>query len=59
MTITLTDEIDALRKEILRGVEDIQQGRFTSCSSDSELEAFSEEIIKQAQARNLIDSLQQ
>jgi hypothetical protein len=50
MTITLTDEINALRKEILRGVIDIQQRRFTSYSSDSELEAFSDEIIEQAQA---------
>lgn len=51
MTITITDELDALRKEIMLGVEDIQQGRFTSYSSDSELEAFSDEIIGQAQER--------
>ncbi len=45
------DGMEALRREILSGVEDIQQGRFTSYSSDSELEAFSDEIIKQAQER--------
>ena len=43
--------IGALRKEILLGVEDIQQGRFTSCESDEELESFSDEIIERAQQR--------
>jgi putative addiction module CopG family antidote len=38
------DGIDALRKEILLGVEDIQQGRFTTCASDEELESFSDKI---------------
>ncbi|HEY0077720.1 MAG TPA: type II toxin-antitoxin system ParD family antitoxin [Pyrinomonadaceae bacterium] len=37
----------ALRREIMRGVEDIQQGRFATHATDSELEAFSEEIIRQ------------
>ena len=39
------DGMDALRKEILIGVEDIQRGRFTTCASDEELESFSNEII--------------
>jgi putative addiction module CopG family antidote len=43
--------MEALRREILLGVEDIEQGRFVSCASDSELEAFSDEIIRQAQNR--------
>ena len=41
--------IDALRREILRGVEDIEQGRFTSHATNAELEAFSDEIITQGQ----------
>ncbi|MCP9495540.1 MAG: type II toxin-antitoxin system ParD family antitoxin [Pyrinomonadaceae bacterium MAG19_C2-C3] len=43
--------IEVLRREIMRGVEDIRQGRFTSCTSDAELEAFSDEIIRQGQER--------
>lgn len=42
---------EALRREIMRGVEDIQQGRFASISTDAELEAFSDEIIRQGQER--------
>jgi putative addiction module CopG family antidote len=38
------DGMEALRQEILLGVEDIQTGRFTTCASDEELEAFSDEI---------------
>lgn len=45
------DGMDALRKEILLGVEDIEHGRFTSCGSDEELEAFSDEVIRRAQER--------
>ncbi|MDX6693762.1 MAG: antitoxin ParD1/3/4 [Blastocatellia bacterium] len=37
----------ALRREIMCGVEDIEQGRFRACGTDAELEAFSDEIIKQ------------
>ena len=36
--------IEALRKEILIGFDDIQQGGFTSVESDEELESFSDEI---------------
>ena len=45
------DGIDALRKEILLGVENIEQGRFMSCGSDEELGAFSDEVIRRAQER--------
>lgn len=33
--------MEALRREIMSGVEDIRQGRFTAYGSDAELEAFS------------------
>lgn len=39
---------EALRQEIMRGFEDIQQGRFSAFSTDEELEAFSDDIIRQA-----------
>lgn len=39
--------MEALRREIMRGVEDIQQGRFSTYTTDAELEAFSDEIIGQ------------
>ena len=40
---------EALRREIMRGVEDIQQGRFTTCTTEAELAAFSDEVIRQGQ----------
>lgn len=40
---------DALRREIMRGVEDVQGGRFSTHTTDGELEAFSEQIIGQGQ----------
>jgi hypothetical protein len=43
--------MDALRREIMRGVEDFQQERFASYATDAELEAFSDEIIRQGQER--------
>lgn len=43
--------MDALRREIMRGIEDIQQGRFTTYETDAELEAFSDKIIRQGQER--------
>lgn len=43
--------IDALRKEILLGFEAIQQGRFTTCESDEELDSFSDDIIRRGQER--------
>lgn len=43
--------MEALRREIMRGVDDIEQGRFTTYTTDAELEAFSDEIIRQGQER--------
>jgi antitoxin ParD1/3/4 len=43
--------MEALRREIMRGVEDIEQKRFTAHTTDAELEAFSDEIIRQGQER--------
>jgi antitoxin ParD1/3/4 len=40
--------MDALRREIMRGINDIEQGRFTTHTTEAELETFSDEIIKQA-----------
>ena len=42
---------EALRREIMRGFESIQQGRFSTFSTDDELDAFSDEIIRQAKER--------
>lgn len=42
---------EALRREIMRGFEDIQQGRFSAFSTDDELDAFSDDIIRQAKER--------
>ena len=42
---------EALRREILRGFEDVREGRFTTVSSDEELEEFSDDIIRQAKER--------
>ncbi len=41
----------ALRREIMRGVEDIQQGQFAGFTTDAALDAFSDEIIRQGQER--------
>jgi antitoxin ParD1/3/4 len=43
--------MEALRQEIMYGVEDIQQGRFTAYETDTELGTFSDEIIRQGQER--------
>ena len=40
--------VEALRREIMLGFEDIQQGRFTTISSDEELDAFTDDLISQA-----------
>ena len=42
---------DALRREIMRGFEDIQEGRYSIVSSVEELETFSDDIIRQAKER--------
>jgi len=39
------ERLDVLRKEIQRGIDDIEQGRFISIDSDEELDQFFEEII--------------
>ena len=43
--------MEALRREVMRGVEDIEQKRFTALSTDAELDAFSDEIVRQGQER--------
>ena len=40
--------IEAQRREIMRGVEDIKQGRFTTISTDEELDRFANQIIEQS-----------
>lgn len=42
---------ETLRREIMRGFEDIREGRFLTISSDEELENFSDDIIRQAKER--------
>jgi len=39
---------EVLRQEIMRGFDDIQEGRFSTFSTDQELEDFSDDIIRQA-----------
>jgi antitoxin ParD1/3/4 len=41
--------MDALRREIMRGVTDVEQGRFTTYATDAELETLSDEVIKRGQ----------
>ena len=43
--------VEALRREIMLGFEDIQQGRFTTISTDKELDAFTDDLIGQAKER--------
>jgi antitoxin ParD1/3/4 len=43
--------MEALRREIMLGLADIEQGRFTTYTTDEELEAFSDEIIRRGQER--------
>ena len=42
---------EVLRREIMRGFEDIREGRYSIVSSDEELETFSDDIIRQAKER--------
>ena len=42
---------DALRQEIMRGITDIEENRFSTISSDDELEEFSSRIIEQSLQR--------
>jgi antitoxin ParD1/3/4 len=43
--------MEALRSEIMRGVEDLEQKRFATLTTDAELESFSDEIIRQGRER--------
>ena len=45
--------METLRREILRGVEDIEEGRFITCQNDAELDAFAAGIINQDQEKTL------
>ena len=42
---------EALRREIMRGVEDIEQNRFTTLATDADLESYSDEIVRQGQEK--------
>ena len=41
----------ALRREIMRGFESIERGQFVEFSTDEELDAFSDELIRLAKER--------
>jgi len=43
--------MEALRREIMRGVENLEQNRFTTHTTDEDLEKFSDEIIRQGYER--------
>jgi len=43
--------MEALRTEIMQGFDDIQEERFSTFSTDEELDAFSDDIIQQARDR--------
>lgn len=43
--------MEALRKEILVGVADIEQGRFTTCQTDAELDEFADKLIQQGRLK--------
>lgn len=40
-----------LRRAMQEAREDIEQGRYTVCHTDEEMEAYTDELIKQAQER--------
>jgi putative addiction module CopG family antidote len=44
--------MDALRSEIMRGVNDLKQGRFTTCTTDDELTDLSESTIAKFEGEN-------
>ncbi len=41
------EQVEGLRREIMTGVEDIQQGRFTAYATDAELDEFADQVIQQ------------
>lgn len=47
--------VEALRREIMRGVEDIEQGRATTHTTDAELEDFFQRLHIMEKARNGLD----
>jgi antitoxin ParD1/3/4 len=49
------DGTEALRREVMRGVEDIEQKRFTTYATAAELEAFSERLYVMAKVRRGLD----
>jgi putative addiction module CopG family antidote len=48
---TREDKFEALRKELLRGVEDIKQGRFTTYTADEDFDELAESIIREGKER--------
>ena len=47
--------MEVLRQEILRGVLDIEQGRFTSYKTDEELDGLSEKIIQRCKLKQSVE----
>ena len=47
--------MDALRSEIMLGLNDIEQGRVTTCETDAELDDFAKNTIQNAETES--DSL--
>jgi len=43
--------MEALRQEILVGVADIEQGRFTTYQTDTALDEFADKLIQQGQLK--------
>lgn len=43
--------IEAQRREVMRGAQDIKQGRFITVSTDEELDRFADQIIEQSQSK--------
>ena len=44
--------IDALRTEIMRGVNNIKEGRFTTCTSDGDLDELAKTIARDAESES-------
>ncbi len=42
---------EALRRELLRGLADIEQGRFSAHTTEDGLEAFSDDVVRRARER--------
>lgn len=48
--------MEALRQEILRGVEDIKQGRFSTYRTDKELDELADKLIQQNRSNQQTES---